>query len=292
MKVSFRKIYYAGEIMGKFIINLRNKYDKLSKQEKKVADFFMSTSKNEIPLYITDVAKISNTSEATIVRFAKKLGFNGYQQLKIAIAQDDNYRPVNQNITLEDSAYDIFSKVCDDLYCSLEKTKSTLNPTALQTCCDKILSADKILVIGLGNSAAIAIDAAHKMLKLGLNAVAYTDNHMQAIAVSHTNEKSIVIGISHSGRSKDIIQALQIAKDNGATTVAITNISKTPLYKVSDIILRTLSDETNYRILGLTSRITQLVIVDAIYSYLVCHLPDAKEKIISTENALKTKKMN
>ena len=277
--------------MGKFIINLKNKYEKLSKQEKKVADFFMSTSKSDIPLYITDVAKISNTSEATIVRFAKKLGFNGYQQLKIAIAQDDNYRPINQNITLGDSAYDIFSKVCDDLYCSLEKTKSTLNPIALQTCCDKILSADKILVIGLGNSAAIAIDAAHKMLKLGLNAVSYTDNHMQTIAVSHTNEKSIVIGISHSGRSKDIIQALQIAKDNGATTVAITNISKTPLYKVSDIILRTLSDETNYRILGLTSRITQLVIVDAIYSYLVCHLPDAKEKIISTENALKPKKM-
>lgn len=278
--------------MGKFIINLKNKYEKLSKQEKKVADFFMSTSKDEIPLYITDVAKTSNTSEATIVRFAKKLGFSGYQQLKIAIAQDDNYRPVNQNITLDDSAYDIFSKVCDDLYCSLEKTKNILNPTALQSCCDKILSADKILVVGLGNSSAIAIDAAHKMLKLGLNAVAYTDNHMQTIAVSHTTEKSVVIGISHSGRSKDIIQALQIAKDNGATTVAITNIAKTPLYKVSDIILRTLSDETNYRILGLTSRITQLVIIDAIYSYLVCHLPGAKENILLTENALKPKKMN
>ena len=129
------------------------------------------------------------------------------------------------------------------------------------------------------------------MLKLGLNATAYTDNHMQAIAVSHANEKSVVIGISHSGRSKDIIQALQIAKENGATTIAITNVGKSPLCKVSDIILRTVSDETNYRILGLTSRLTQLVIVDAIYSYLVCHLPSAEGNITATESSLQTKKI-
>ena len=105
--------------MNKFMIGLKNKYESLSKAEKKIADFLMSAPQNAIPLYITDMAKACNTSEATIVRFAKKLGFNGYPQLKIAIAQDSNFRPINQNITLEDSAHDIFNKVCEDIYCSL-----------------------------------------------------------------------------------------------------------------------------------------------------------------------------
>ena len=277
--------------MSKFMIDLKNKYSKLSKTEKKVADFFMSTPKNEIPFYISEVAKKSNTSEATIVRFAKKLGFNGYQQLKIVIAQEDNYRPINQNISLNDTPFEIYNKVCDELYCSLEQTKSSLNRNALQSCCDKLLSADKILIIGLGNSAAVAIDAAHKMLRLGLNATAYTDNHIQSIAVSHTNEKSTILAISHSGHSRDIIEALKIAKNNGATTITITNFEKTPINKVSDIILHALSDENNYRILGLTSRITHLVIIDTIYSYLVCHLPNAEEKISSAETALRQKKI-
>ena len=273
------------------MINLKTNYGKLSKTEKKVADFLMQTEQNDIPLYITDMAKATQTSEATIVRFAKKLGFNGYQQLKIAVAQDLNFRPINQNITMEDSASDIFQKVCEDIYCSLEKTKNTLNPQALQKCCEKILSAEKILCLGLGNSAAVALDASHKLFRLGLNATAYTDNHMQAIAVSHVNEKCLVVGISHSGTSRDIIQAMQIAKQNGATTVALTNLGKSPIDKVSDIILHTVADETNYRILGLSSRITQLAIIDTVYSYLVCHLENAEEQILQTEQALKTKKL-
>ena len=277
--------------MSKFMISLKNKYESLSKAEKKIADFLMTTPQNELPLYITDMAKQSDTSEATIVRFAKKLGFNGYPELKIAIAQDSNFRPINQNITLEDSARDIFDKVCEDIYCSLEKTKTTLNAQAMQDCCEKLLTAEKIIILGLGNSAAVALDASHKMFRLGLNATAYTDNHMQAIAVSHTDKNSVVLGISHSGRSKDIVQALQIARENGATTIAITNVGNSPLQKVSDILLYTLSDETNYRILGLSSRISQLAIIDTVYSYLVCHLKEAEERISTTENALRLKKM-
>ena len=124
-----------------------------------------------------------------------------------------------------------------------------------------------------------------------MNVTAYTDNHMQAIAVSHTDDKSVVMGISHSGRSKDIVQALQIAKENGATTVSLTNFSNSPLNKVSDYTLYTVSDETNYRILGLSSRIAQLAIIDTIYSYLFCHLKNANECIKVVENALTVKKI-
>ena len=111
-----------------------------------------------------------------------------------------------------------------------------------------------------------------------------------SIAAAHTDGQSVIIGISHSGTSRDILQAMQIAKQNGAKTVAITNFGKSPMDKVSDIILHTVSDETNYRILGLSSRIAQLAIIDTIYSCLVCRLENPNERIAQTELALKPKK--
>lgn len=277
--------------MGKTIVHIKAHYDELSRAERKVADFLIDNPDDILPLYITELADRCGASEATIVRFAKKLGFDGYQQLKIAVAKESHARPINENITAKDEPYDVFTKVCEDIYCSLEKTKGALDRPALAECCEAILSSDSILVLGLGNSASVATDASHKMFRLGLNAHPYTDNHMQAIATAHTNERSVVIGISHSGSSRDIIEAMKTAKACGATTVAITSDDRSPIERVSDIVLRTVSDETNYRILGLSSRIAQLAIIDTIYSYLVCRLDTAKDKIARTEAALETKKV-
>lgn len=277
--------------MAKIILNIKAKYNSLGKTDKKIADFLMNNPGAVLSMFITELAKRCDTSEAAIVRFSKKMGFSGYQQLKLSLAQEADMRPVSENITANDSAYDIFSKVCEDIFCSLEKTKRALDSKSLQTCCEKILSADKILICGLGNSASVATDAAHKMLRLGLNACAYTDGHMQAIAAAHTTKKSVLIGISHSGHSKDIIEAMKIARENGTTTVAITNFDKSPIDKVGDIILHTVSNETNYRILGLNSRIAQLAIIDTIYSFIVCHIDNSNDKIAMTELALKPKKI-
>ena len=277
--------------MNKTMLNIKTHYNSLSKTEKKIADFLLQRPNDIIPLFITDLAKACGASESTIVRFSKRLGFAGYQQLKIAIAQESKSHPINENISYEDTAIDIFQKVCEDIYCSLEKTKKTINGNSLEQCCQKILTSNNILVCGLGNSASVALDASHKMFRLGLNAHAYTDNHMQIIAASHTDKNSVIIGISHSGCSRDIIQALETAKQNGATTIAITNFGKSPIDKVSDILLHTVSVETNYRILGLSSRIAQLAIIDTIYSCLVCRLENSNERIAQTELALKPKKV-
>ena len=216
--------------------------------------------------------------------------YDGYPALKLELAKEAETRPVNKNISSEDSPIDIFGKVCEDIYCSLEKTKNAVSKDALEACCERIMKADKILVLGLGNSSSVANDASHKMFRLGLNAHPYTDNHMQAIATAHTDKNSVVIGISHSGASRDILDAMQIAKSMGAFTVAITNYERSPINKTCDVVLNTVSDETNYRILGLSSRIAQLAIIDTIYSYLASHLDGAREKIAKTEAALEVKK--
>lgn len=275
--------------MNKIVLSIKILYPQLGSAEQKVANFVLNSPQQLIPLSISELAKACDTSEATVTRFSKKMGFEGYQQLKIAVAQESG-SPLRTDISVSDQPFDIFEKVCDDIYCSLEKTKKCINKSALKTVCEKILSAKSILIFGLGNSASVATDAAHKLLRLGISAHAYTDNHMQAIAAAHSNKDCVAIGISHSGSSKDIVRTLELCRNNGTTTIALTNFGKSPIYRVSDYVLNTIANETNYTILGLSSRISQLALIDAIYSYLVCHLENAKNSIHLTEEALQSKK--
>ncbi len=276
--------------MNKTLLKIKNEYDALGKAEKKIADVLLNNDKSVPSMFIGDFAQLCDCSVATVTRFSKKLGFNGFPQLKIALAREKDFSPVGENITAADTAAEVFAKICNDIYGSLERTKKSINADELQKCCEAVISADKIFIFGLGNSASVAQDAAHKLFRLGKDSTAYTDNHMQAIAATHTGKGSLVIGVSHSGKSKDIVEALKLSRENGATTVAITSLGNHPLKKVSDIVLNTVSEETNYRILGLSSRIAQLAIIDAIYSYLVCHLPGAIDSINKTESALCSKK--
>ena len=278
-------------MMDKTALKIKMQYENMGKAEKRVADWIMENRSDILPLSITELAEKSECSEATIVRFAKRLGFSGYQELKISIARESSNSIINANMSASDTAFEIYEKVCNDIYCSLERTKKILDGSSLQIAAEKIMSANKIIVMGLGNSSAVALDASHKFLRAGFNSFAYTDNHMQMIACSHLAVGDVAIGISHSGSSKDVIEALQIAKENGATTICITNEGKSPIVKYSDIVLNTSSEETEYTILALNSRIAQLSIVDALYFYMVYQQSGKTlESIKQTEISLRTKK--
>ena len=277
--------------MDKTSLNINILYDKMGKAEKRIADWILENPGEILPLSIVDLAERCNCSEATIVRFAKRLGLSGYQELKISFAQETNSTSVSTNITSNDSMEEIYDKVCNDIYCSLERTKMVLDTSVLEDACKKISLADKIVIFGLGNSASIALDASHKLQRTGCNAHSYSDNHMQVIVASHLTNRDVAIAISHSGSSKDIVDALKIAKEAGATTIAITNSGKSPIQKYSDLTLFTASDETKHNILALNSRFAQLSIINAIYFYLVYNQSEkVLESIKDTEHALLSKK--
>ncbi len=277
--------------MDKTSLKIKVLYNEMGKAECRVADWLLSNPGEILPLSIVELADRCGCSEATIVRFSKRLGFSGYQELKISLAQENNTSTVSTKITAEDSVEEIYDKVCNDIYCSLEMTKKVLDTDALDKVCEKIISANKTAIFGLGNSASIALDASHKLLRAGCSAFAYSDNHMQVIAASHLKPGDVAIGISHSGSSKDIVEALSMAREAGATTVCITNNGKSPLLKQSDYVLFTASDETKHNILALSSRIAQLSIINAIYFRIVYSLGKKSIKsIFDTEHSLKSKK--
>ncbi|MBQ3088148.1 MAG: MurR/RpiR family transcriptional regulator [Clostridia bacterium] len=277
--------------MDRISLQIKLLYDKMGKAEKRIADWIFENPGKIISLSIVELAEQCECGEATIVRFAKRLRLNGFQELKFSLASENGGSPASNHITESDSAFEIYQKVCNDIYLSLEKTKSSLKENLLGEAAEKICKANKIVIFGLGNSSAIAIDASHKFMRAGLNAISYTDNHMQVIAASHLKENDVAIGISHSGSSKDVVEALKIAKEHNATTIAITNSGKSPILRQSDIVLSTASEETRYNILALNSRIAQLAIIDTLYFYIVySRSKDALRSIQETEHSLLTKK--
>ena len=276
--------------MDRVSLKIKMLYDRLGAAEKKIADWIAANPGKIISLSIVELAEQCKCSEATIVRFSKKIGLEGYQDLKISLASE-NTTTVSTTISAADPADVMFDKVCNEIYCSLELTKKALDPAALSAAANAICSAGKIAVFGLGNSASVALDASHKFIRAGLNATACSDNHMQMIVASHLFEGDVAIGISHSGSSKDIVEALKVAREHGAKTIAITNVGKSPIDKVADVVLHTSSSETAYTILALNSRIAQLAIVDTLYYYVVYNLSDkAIESIKETERSLQSKK--
>ena len=260
--------------------------------EKKIADYILENTQDIISASISDFAGKCGCGDATVVRFARRIGFDGYQSLKIGIVGEMSAAStLSEEITREDGCYEIFKKRVQDICVSLSNTEGVLDGEKLTLVANAIINSKRIVVFGLGNSAAIAQDAAHKFLRLGFNAQACCDNHMQAIIATHLDRKSVVIGISHSGSSKDIVDALQLSKIGGATTVCITNYGTSPITKACDYALFTRAQETQHSILAMSSRIAQLAILDSIYTYIVVNSDkQAMQEIYKTELALQNKK--
>ena len=250
--------------MNRTLLKAQLRYNDMGKSEKKVADWLFSHSGEILPYSITDLASKCDSSEATIVRFSKRLGYSGYQELKLFLAQEYEKKVIVPNITGADDCFSIFEKVCNDAYMSLERTKKTLSAESMTRAAKAISEARRVVIIGLGTSAQVAEDASNKFLRAGCNSSAYADTHMQAIAVSQLKAGDVVIGISQSGSSKDIVEAMKTARSHGATTISITSKERSPIARQSDVLLLTDTEETRHSSLGLNSHISRLVVIDAL----------------------------
>ena len=277
--------------MNRTLLQAQLLYNDMGKSEKRVADWLFSHSGEILPYSISDLASMCESSEATIVRFSKRLGCTGYQDLKIALAREHEKKVIAPTITAGDDCFSIFEKVCNDVYMSLERTKKTLSSDALNAAVRAIATSGRIVLIGLGSSAQVAEDASNKLLRAGYNSVAYADTHMQAIAVSQLRPGDTLIGISQSGASKDIVESIKVARSRGARTIAITSREKSPIARNSDIVLLTDTDETRHSALGLNSHLARIVVIDSLCYKLVYENADRVERIGEGEAELRTKRI-
>lgn len=277
--------------MNRTLLQAQLLYNDMGSAEKKVADWLFSHSGEILPYSISALASKCESSEATIVRFSKRLGCRGYQDLKLALARDHDKRVITPTITEGDNCYEIFEKVCNDAYLSLERTKKTLSPEAMTEAARMIGGSRRVVLIGLGTSASVAEEASNKFLRAGCLSSAYSDTHMQAIAVSQLQRGDCLIGISQSGSSKDIVEAMKTARAHGASTISITSRERSPITRQSDIVLLTDTEETRHSSLGLSSHLSRLVVIDALCYHIVYRNYDRAFHIGESEVELRSKRI-
>lgn len=246
---------------------LRGILPALTSAEGRVANYILENSQQIIHLSITELAELAQCAEATIFRLCKRLGYGGYQAFKISLASEvvEPLANIHQEITPEDSLATIAAKVFHSNIEALQDTLKIINEKSLEQAVQALSQADRIEFYGLGGSAPVAMDAYHKFVRVGIPCIALTDPHLQVISARLLNPRSVVFGISHSGSNKDIVESLKAAREAGARTICLTNYSKSPVTKVSDIRLISSSKESYFRSEAMSSRIAQLSIIDTLF---------------------------
>ncbi|MFN3698904.1 MAG: MurR/RpiR family transcriptional regulator [Dictyoglomus sp.] len=272
---------------------IKEKKEILRNSEEKVANYILTRWQEVLHLPITELAERIGVSEATIVRMCKKLGLRGFQELKIALATEkvQPIKTVHQAVQEGDGLETILQKVFSANIRAMEATLNVLSVKELERAIDAISKARQLQIYGVGGSGPVALDAQHKFMKTGIPTVAYIDSHMMAMSASILEPQDVAIGISASGSSKDIVEALELAKNRGATTIGITHYAKTPLDRVLDIKLSVSSEETFYRTESTSARIAQLSIIDTLYIGVALKMLDkAIENLKLTREAIVPKR--
>lgn len=240
--------------------------DDLRDSEKKVARVVLESPGQVIYRSISELAEDAGTSEPTVLRFCRALGFRGYHDLKIQLAQDlvPEVKNIHEDVTARDDSASLVRKVLNANAIAITDTLDTLDPAQVDKAVRILARADRIEFVGFGGSAAVAMDAYHKFFRIGIPCGWQDDPHMQAMSAALMTRRCVVVAISHSGSSKDIMETLQIAKEAGASTIAIVSHRKSPVASLADIALCVHSRETGYKPEPMSSRIAHLCAIDVL----------------------------
>lgn len=254
------------------LVSLQAILDELKPSEQKVAQYILAHPEEVVKLSVQKLAELSGVSEATIIRLARSLNMKGYQELKLRIAGDLNKQSnvgSYQEIMMEGSVDSIMQAVSWNNIQSIQDTLSVLSSDEVKRAADAVTQARKIDVYGVGASAVIAADIKQKFSRIDLWCEAYADFHAQLTSAVTLSEKDVVIGISYSGQTEDIIQSLTEARQQGATIITLTKFGPSPVADLADIRLFTSSVEKSIRSGAMASRIAQLNVIDILFITMV-----------------------
>jgi RpiR family transcriptional regulator, repressor of rpiB and als operon len=213
------------------------------------------------------VAEAAGVSDAMVVKTAKKLGYDGFRELRTALAgyKGQSTVDLHEEVTPDDPAETILRKVFRTSIQALEETLAILDVHAFERAAELIHKGRQRDLYGLGGSAQIARDVFHKFLRIGLRCTTFDDTHMMAMSASLLTDGDVVIAFSHSGRTQGVIEAVEIAKKNGARIVAVSNYANSPLAALADVTLCSTAQGSPLTGENAAARIAQLNIMDAIF---------------------------
>ncbi|UJW34634.1 MurR/RpiR family transcriptional regulator [Saccharothrix sp. AJ9571] len=253
------------------LVRIRSLLPGLARAEQRVAKVVLDDPSNVARRSITEVALAANTSETTVTRFCKAIGVGGYPQLRIALAADTARSEVHSSRNLggeigpDDDLAAVIGKVSFADARAVEETADQLDVAALQRVIELIAGAGRVDVYGVGASAFVAADLQQKLHRIGRVSFAWSDTHIMLTSAAVLKPGDVAVGISHTGATTDTVEALRVAREHGAITIALTNFPRSPITEVADHVLTTAARETTFRSGATASRIAQLTVIDCMF---------------------------
>jgi len=260
--------------------------------ETKIADYVVASPFRMIRTSTEEIASASGTSQASIIRFCQKLGYTGFKELKIVLAQEVGNLPPKAVSSAElPSESDFVAGVLCQSIEGLQRSVITLDRKMLDAAIQAIAKARIVDIYGAGESYVVAKDLQIKLRRLGIIANVDPNPHLQAISATSLQGGDVAVGISFSGCTKDTLDAMEFASESGATTIAITNFSEFPLAENADIVLETNAVDVLSPYGIVPSRLSQHLVVDLVFGGLLVTEKERSGKAYELYNRIVQRKM-
>ena len=270
---------------------LCSSYDSFFEAEKKIADYILTHKSEIIDMTVAELALASGTSDATVSRFCRRCGFNGFHHLKINLAKEvveeerDNSLEVSNDISRDRIAQSL-QNILANKVTELTQTISMMDEKELDKILSVIEGAKTVQLVAVGNTIPVALDGAFKLNQLGIAAVSGTIWETQMAFTCNMGHKDAVIIISNSGFSKRLMTLVAVAKENHVATIAITNNASSPLGQACDYHITTATREK--LLLGefCFSRVSATTVIEILYLFLSVSKKDSHDHIRRHEIAI------
>ena len=261
----------------------------LNKSERKVAEAILSDPESATGSSIASLAKRANVSEPSVNRFCKRFNTAGFPDFKLKLAKSlvSGVRFVNRNVDPNDTVESYTPKMFDSTINDLALIRDSIDHSVVNAVVDQLIQAKRVYFFGLGTSGSVARDAENKFFRFNLPVSFHDDVLMMRMLASTGSAGDVFFVISHTGRTKEIIDIAEIAINNGATVIALTS-SSSPLTAVSSIALEVDVPENTDEYMAMTSRIVHLVVLDVLATgFTLRRGPDFLPHLEKIKNSLK-----
>jgi len=270
------------------IAKIHNVFKNLTDTEQKIASYILDFPQKVVNMTAKELASACGTVPSAVNRMCKSVDVEGFSKLKIslatAVSNEDSYEK-NVPFDEEDNPKAIFNKVFNSGINTLKSTYQMIDFSKAEEISKILASAKRIFIFGVGTSAVVAVDAAYRFSQLNVQAYAYTDILQMNVMASNMKNGDVAFGISHSGRTKAVVDAMRSAKQAGAKTVALTSFIKSLLYTESDYSVSVYADEKNYPVEAVSARIAHMCVIDALMLTIASFNYEDYSKHISLRNA-------
>jgi len=249
------------EFVAPVLENIRSNYEEIFSAEKKVADYILKNPEDSVRMAVSELAERSGASDATVIRLCKHLGYKGFYQMKLQLAHDlGRDQLISGNLPPQDP--DNWNDILHDIAGNILKIKNHVDHTTLMQCVSLIARCHTVHMAATGNSVPIATDFAFRLGRVGIRTSSSMLPEHQLNNINLGAAGDVVVGISHSGASRQVLQAFELAKKRGMHTIAVTDLLRTPVGNAADFALPTGVEYSSVYLYGAASHVYITVLLD------------------------------